>query len=1340
MGDISAKLKSAAPASQPARNLWPLFISYRRSEAALKIALELKNLLESSTIEASTGQIFGFDVFLDVAEAHQSDFQANLVPHLQHSRALIVLADANAAHRKPSGSVDYLYAELDWWAAKRKTTPPIILQLEENAGSFLVQDPKFSGWRKVSFMDCFWEKWKNSQDSGAVEKKLLVQWLCQSIRDYGLIIHLAEVRRLKIRALIATICAVLALIAAVAAIWLAFLADRNAKRAQAQSDRSMALVLTSQSREVLGKNDQRALLLAVEAVNRTSKDGYTTSTARLALQQALDRVTGVGISGHKDIVTLGEFSNDERKLATAAEDKEVRVWDVSDPTVPRCTQTLRLTDWAESVIFDTAGNNLVTLSRSGDRTTKALVWELKEGDRYPLSRPLTDGEDDAIATSRTAALLAAAKTGGEVAVFSASDLSHLILLRSFTKPSPSAIRTLSFSKDGRVLIAGTEDSHIWIWDLSGTRNTPVADIDADLEARRPKMERVPVNLLGISDDHTLLYAASSDWFDNSGWANLNVKLWQLRGLQAWGPPSILSHTGASNSGAIELANFSGDDSHLLSISIDGWVRSWPVSQIILGKSTIPDGNFKSNRFAETGDLSPDGQFLAFAADNEVHVLRSSDLTGSKVSPAPFSLTGFDGDIRFIRFSPKSDLLVAGGLGNTLRIWDLRKSDPTTPVNFAQQNPYSPVVNSYLSEKGDFAVALRISKLEFWDLHDPFAPALTHTEVLDEARYKSIEECLSCTVQVSPNHKWAAIQDSQTNKADIVELTSGGRRFVVPTRVWNDDEIQFSNDGRWLFVDESGGQETQYDLQTPLPDIPKRIVVDLPAGSYSRTLSPDGRFVLYKRYVYLSQDRTGRDQIVGILTPVDSVNDKSHRLDIDGFASGIGSIAFSEDGLWMALAGERGGPYERETDDKAVRVFRLDNPSAPNFTFDDQEFATDPEFSGDGKWLLTSSVDMTLQDSRTWARLYRIDPKTGPSKAQVLPGITTYLHAFRFSPDGRFLVTISGAGPTARLWRLNASGATMESTLEIPKQDLNWHWSINFNRDSSTLVVANPDDNPTPYLWSLNRSNISPEGTPIANGDRAIQSIKFNADGKEIIILNKGQTAGGVSGTTGAHATIVDLEKFPSEGSTYQIDLPDTVDEVADREDHGLLLFSGASIGGRWIEVGKMLQIAESAVGRNLTFDEWVKSGIPDVYSPSFPRLGVDAKTLIALPAVIQSLEKDNPREARQLADNLVAWTIELNDDELCNQVGWSMALQRDGTRALAVVSFALANFPNNANYRDTRGVALALLGRREEAIADFEFFVKTEATNTLFADAVERRKQWIQDLRSNKDPFRERIE
>ena len=120
------------------------------------------------------------------------------MPPLQHSRALIVLADGGAAFRRKSPLPDHLYEQLDWWA-RRRSAPPILVQLDRSALN-LVGDPALSKWRKVNFIPAAWESWKAPPDGGEREKARLLSQIRESIQTYSEIVHLEEVRRLRRRA------------------------------------------------------------------------------------------------------------------------------------------------------------------------------------------------------------------------------------------------------------------------------------------------------------------------------------------------------------------------------------------------------------------------------------------------------------------------------------------------------------------------------------------------------------------------------------------------------------------------------------------------------------------------------------------------------------------------------------------------------------------------------------------------------------------------------------------------------------------------------------------------------------------------------------------------------------------------------------------------------------------------------------------------------------------------------------------------------------------------------------------------------------------------------------
>jgi hypothetical protein len=70
---------------------------------------------------------------------------------------------------------------------------------------------------------------------------------------------------------------------------------------------------------------------------------------------------------------------------------------------------------------------------------------------------------------------------------------------------------------------------------------------------------------------------------------------------------------------------------------------------------------------------------------------------------------------------------------------------------------------------------------------------------------------------------------------------------------------------------------------------------------------------------------------------------------------------------------------------------------------------------------------------------------------------------------------------------------------------------------------------------------------------------------------------------------------------------------------------------------------------------------------------------------------------------------------------------------------ALQLVPDDPNFHDTNGVALALAGRRDEAIAEFDYFVKHAEGIERFARNIPVRRKWIELLRAGKDPFADGI-
>ena len=63
--------------------------------------------------------------------------------------------------------------------------------------------------------------------------------------------------------------------------------------------------------------------------------------------------------------------------------------------------------------------------------------------------------------------------------------------------------------------------------------------------------------------------------------------------------------------------------------------------------------------------------------------------------------------------------------------------------------------------------------------------------------------------------------------------------------------------------------------------------------------------------------------------------------------------------------------------------------------------------------------------------------------------------------------------------------------------------------------------------------------------------------------------------------------------------------------------------------------------------------------------------------------------------------------------------------------------PDTATYRDSRGLARALLGDFAGAIDDFQAFVDAYADDPLYMPLIPRRENWIEALQAGEDPFDE---
>jgi len=575
---------------------------------------------------------------------------------------------------------------------------------------------------------------------------------------------------------------------------------------------------------------------------------------------------------------------------------------------------------------------------------------------------------------------------------------------------PGRVRRVSFSADGRKILAAIFDGTVRVWDVATGRpmlvlrghTGPVysAAFSPDGERIVSASQDLTARVWDVESGRELMllsgHTARVTWAEYSRDASLLLTASMDGTVRIWDASSgKLRSVLNSESGTVSAAAFSPDGKWVAATAVDGITRIWDVR-------TARQVRQLSKHIGPVYGVgfSPDGSRLATAAaDGMVRIWDAA--TGKQL----FLLSGHTDRIAESMFSPDGTLVVSASADGTARIWEAMTGQEA--LKFQGHSDW--VFSAEFSPDGkQIATASADHTIRLWDLD---------AAAVGETRALKADFAIDSDVNFSPDgtrviamtgDKTVVVWDIQTARQVMritnLESTAG--------------QVEFSPDGRRILASSEKGVPRIWDADTGT--LLLRLeghTLRVPTATYSR----DG-----KRIASISDDKTVRlwDAETGRPLHV-----------LTGHSAAVNDADFSNDGRQLATSSV----------DKSVRLWDVEAGRQVRVLNGHTASVYCVEFSPDGRHIVSGSHDSS---ARVW------DAKTG-EQVWVLAGHVGTVTGVDFSPDGKLIATAGDT--TVRLWDA-ASGRLLAVKKFVASVG-----TVSFSPDGRLLASSLGDR--TVRLWS-----------------------------------------------------------------------------------------------------------------------------------------------------------------------------------------------------------------------------------------------------------------------------------
>jgi WD40 repeat protein len=292
----------------------------------------------------------------------------------------------------------------------------------------------------------------------------------------------------------------------------------------------------------------------------------------------------------------------------------------------------------------------------------------------------------------------------------------------------------------------------------------------------------------------------------------------------------------------------------------------------------------------------------------------------------------------------------------------------------------------------------------------------------------------------------------------------------------------------------------------------------------------------------------------------------------------------------------------------------------------------------------------------------------------LRGHEAAVNSVAFSPNGKQIVSGS-SDRTVRLWDAT-TGQSIGQPLRGHEDEV---ISVAFSPDSKQIVSGSNDA--TVRLWDA--ATGQPVGQPLRGHEAAVYSVAFSPDGKQIVSGSKDKN----------------LRLWPVTWATSWKSLLQTACEQLDY--HSMLL-------------QPTMDVAKEA---KRTCERYV-------YSTTTYKL--EKGDELAKTGNINQAIRLYQEAEKQVDISSKRW----------NHLCWFGSLHRQAESVLFACDKAISAEPSNAWFYNSRGIARALAGDRQGAIADFSMFLNSPS---IRPEQKSQQQQWITELRAGQNPFTDTV-